>query len=188
MSAGWRLSPYPAYKRLQYQTVMRLSVGPRKRSAAGQSLKIALFLGFASSPRGEVWGEGKVNAKLCSHFCRVAAFALPGLRKTARSNRYAVICRPAQAQRRLVIPEDCTFLGFARSTRGEVWGEGKVNAKLCSHVCRVAAFALPGLRKTARSNRYAIICRPAQAQRRRAIPEDCTFLGFAPSPCGRGPG
>ncbi|GKP86438.1 hypothetical protein NUKP71_01430 [Klebsiella quasipneumoniae] len=43
MSAGWRLSPYPAYKRLQYQTVMRLSVGPRKRSAAEQSQKIALF-------------------------------------------------------------------------------------------------------------------------------------------------
>ncbi|MGL3032497.1 hypothetical protein, partial [Klebsiella quasipneumoniae] len=43
MSAGWRLSPYPAYKRLQDQTVMPLSVGPRKRSAAGQSQKIALF-------------------------------------------------------------------------------------------------------------------------------------------------
>ncbi len=142
------------------------------------------FLGFASSPRGEVWGEGKVNAKLCSHFCRVAAFALPGLQKTAISNRHAVICRPAQAQRRRAIPEDCTFLGFAPSPRGEVWGEGKVNAKLCSHFCRVAAFALPGLQKTAISNRHAVICRPAQAQRRRAIPEDCTFLGFAPSPRG----
>ncbi|GAB6204247.1 hypothetical protein EPKpNR5180_33680 [Klebsiella pneumoniae] len=31
ISAGWRLSPYPAYERLQYQTVMQLSVGPRKR-------------------------------------------------------------------------------------------------------------------------------------------------------------
>ncbi|WP_219619041.1 hypothetical protein, partial [Klebsiella pneumoniae] len=41
ISAGWRLSPYPAYERLQYQTVMQLSVGPRKRSAAGQFLKIA---------------------------------------------------------------------------------------------------------------------------------------------------
>jgi hypothetical protein len=29
-------SPYPAYERQQYQTVMRLAVGPRKRSAAGQ--------------------------------------------------------------------------------------------------------------------------------------------------------
>jgi len=28
LSAGWRLTPYPAYERLQYQTVMRLSVGP----------------------------------------------------------------------------------------------------------------------------------------------------------------
>ncbi|WP_211774813.1 hypothetical protein, partial [Klebsiella quasipneumoniae] len=34
-----RLSPYPAYKRQQYQPVMLLAVGPRKRSAAGQSLK-----------------------------------------------------------------------------------------------------------------------------------------------------
>ncbi len=30
LSAGWRLSPYPAYK-TQYQTVMQLAVGPRKR-------------------------------------------------------------------------------------------------------------------------------------------------------------
>ncbi|MDK1939077.1 hypothetical protein, partial [Klebsiella sp. K6-322] len=37
-------SPYPAYERQQYQTVMRLAVGPRKRSAAGQSLKIARWL------------------------------------------------------------------------------------------------------------------------------------------------
>ncbi|WP_220378241.1 hypothetical protein, partial [Klebsiella pneumoniae] len=44
LSAGWRLSPYPAYKKLQYQTVMQLAVGPRKRSAAGQALKIALCL------------------------------------------------------------------------------------------------------------------------------------------------
>ncbi|HBR1694945.1 TPA: hypothetical protein L9M21_003607 [Klebsiella quasipneumoniae subsp. quasipneumoniae] len=41
MSAGWRLSPYPAYEKLQYQTVTQISVGPRKRSAAGQFLKIA---------------------------------------------------------------------------------------------------------------------------------------------------
>ncbi|MBU0220979.1 hypothetical protein ACYBT0_21120, partial [Klebsiella pneumoniae] len=43
MSAGWRLSPYPAYERVQYQTVMRLFVGPRKRSAVGQSQKMAPF-------------------------------------------------------------------------------------------------------------------------------------------------
>ncbi|GAA1784566.1 hypothetical protein GCM10009795_033430 [Nocardioides hankookensis] len=42
MSAGWRLPPYQAYETSQYQSVTRLSVGPRKRSAAGQSLKIAL--------------------------------------------------------------------------------------------------------------------------------------------------
>ncbi|MEC5390152.1 hypothetical protein VWC42_09135, partial [Klebsiella pneumoniae] len=30
--------------KLQYQTVMQLAVGPRKRSAAGQALKIALCL------------------------------------------------------------------------------------------------------------------------------------------------
>ncbi|PLC73556.1 hypothetical protein, partial [Klebsiella quasipneumoniae] len=41
LSAGWRLSPYPAYEKLKYQTVMQISVGPRKRSAAGQFLKIA---------------------------------------------------------------------------------------------------------------------------------------------------
>ena len=41
ISAGWRHSPYPAYERLQYQTVMQLAVGPRKRSATGQFLKIA---------------------------------------------------------------------------------------------------------------------------------------------------
>ncbi|MEQ0640240.1 hypothetical protein, partial [Klebsiella sp. JB_Kp019] len=39
ISAGWRLSPYPAYERRQYQPVMLLAVRPRKRSAAGQSLK-----------------------------------------------------------------------------------------------------------------------------------------------------
>ena len=44
LSAGGRLSPYLAYKKLQYQTVMQLAVGPRKRSAAGQALKIALCL------------------------------------------------------------------------------------------------------------------------------------------------
>ncbi|WP_204370049.1 hypothetical protein, partial [Klebsiella quasipneumoniae] len=43
-------SPYPAYERQQYQTVMRLAVGPRKRSAAGQSLKIALWLQFECLP------------------------------------------------------------------------------------------------------------------------------------------
>ncbi|SDA83834.1 hypothetical protein SAMN03159500_02708 [Klebsiella quasipneumoniae] len=191
MSAGWRLSPYPAYKRLQYQTVMRLSVGPRKRSAAGQSQKNALFrlcslsLGERAGMRARSTQKGNDNclfladdkpvSLLCSHVCRVAAFALPGLQKTAISNRHAVICRPAQAQRRRAIPEDCTFLGFAPSPRGEVWGEGKVISLLCSHVCRVAAFALPGLQKTAISNRHAVICRPAQAQRRRAISEDCTF-------------
>ncbi|MFH4333586.1 hypothetical protein WAJ64_22040, partial [Acinetobacter baumannii] len=37
-------SPYPAYERQQYQTLMRLAVGPRKHSAAGQSLHIALCL------------------------------------------------------------------------------------------------------------------------------------------------
>ncbi|MCQ3892580.1 hypothetical protein JEK20_01590 [Klebsiella quasipneumoniae] len=41
LSAGWRLSPYPAYEKFQYQTVTQISVGPRKRSAAGQFLKIA---------------------------------------------------------------------------------------------------------------------------------------------------
>ncbi|WP_369071389.1 hypothetical protein [Klebsiella quasipneumoniae] len=41
MSAGWRLSPYPAYEKLKYQTVTQISVGPRKRSAAGKFLKIA---------------------------------------------------------------------------------------------------------------------------------------------------
>ncbi len=33
-----------------------------------------------------------------------------------------------------------------------------------SSVCRVAAFALPGLRKVEISKSYANICRPAQAQ------------------------
>ena len=42
LSAGWRLSPYPAYEKLKYQKVTQISVGPRKRSAAGQFLKIAL--------------------------------------------------------------------------------------------------------------------------------------------------
>ncbi|MBY0594895.1 hypothetical protein, partial [Klebsiella sp. TFW1] len=31
LSAGWRLSPYPAYEKLQYQTVTQISVGPRKQ-------------------------------------------------------------------------------------------------------------------------------------------------------------
>ncbi|WP_211787468.1 hypothetical protein, partial [Klebsiella pneumoniae] len=34
----------PGLQKLQYQTVMQLAVGPRKRSAAGQALKIALCL------------------------------------------------------------------------------------------------------------------------------------------------
>ncbi len=125
MSAGWRLSPYPAYKRLQDQTVMPLSVGPRKRSAAGQSQKIALFrlcslslweragMRARSTQKGNdnclFLADDKPVSLLCSHVCRVAAFALPGLQKTAISNRHAVICRPAQAQRRRAISEDCTF-------------------------------------------------------------------------------
>ncbi|MGK6988616.1 hypothetical protein [Klebsiella quasipneumoniae] len=48
--AGWRLSPYPAYERRQYQPVMRLAVGPRKRSAAGQSLN-----GLMPSPPGKAF-------------------------------------------------------------------------------------------------------------------------------------
>ncbi|WP_216646037.1 hypothetical protein, partial [Klebsiella quasipneumoniae] len=63
LSAGWRLSPYPAYERQQYQTVMRLAVGPRKRSAAGQSLKITFSQGLHPLAVGEGRGEGKVNAK-----------------------------------------------------------------------------------------------------------------------------
>ncbi|CDQ15409.1 hypothetical protein KQQSB11_350092 [Klebsiella quasipneumoniae subsp. quasipneumoniae] len=31
LSAGWRLSPYPAYEKLQYQTVTQISVSPRKQ-------------------------------------------------------------------------------------------------------------------------------------------------------------
>ena len=61
LSAGWRLSPYPAYKKLQYQTVMQLAVGPRKRSASGQALKIALWLQLNAFPSGEgifVTGRG----------------------------------------------------------------------------------------------------------------------------------
>ena len=45
--------PYPAYERQQYQTVMQLAVGPRKRSAAGQSLKIARRLQSECLPLGE---------------------------------------------------------------------------------------------------------------------------------------
>ncbi|MHC7736328.1 hypothetical protein ACYA1B_11090, partial [Klebsiella pneumoniae] len=48
-----RLSPYLAYKKLQYQTVMQLAVGPHKRSAAGQALKIALCLQSDCLPLGE---------------------------------------------------------------------------------------------------------------------------------------
>ncbi|MFP8565576.1 hypothetical protein, partial [Klebsiella sp. 1SOBk5mer] len=77
------------YKRLQNQTVMPLSVGPRKRSAAGQSLKIALFWGLLPLPgeRARSTQKGNDNclfladdkpvSLLCSHVCRVAAFALP---------------------------------------------------------------------------------------------------------------
>ncbi|HHB1216124.1 TPA: hypothetical protein ACOAXM_003681, partial [Vibrio cholerae] len=46
---------------------------------------------------------------LCSPFCRVAAFALPGLQNTATSKSYAVSCRPAQAQRRRAISAYCTL-------------------------------------------------------------------------------
>ncbi|HGF0695619.1 TPA: hypothetical protein ACF7XL_005163, partial [Klebsiella pneumoniae] len=98
LSAGWRLSPYPAYKKLQYQTVMQLAVGLRKRSTAGQSLKIALCLQSECLPLGEgILADDKPVSLLCPPYCRVAAFALPGLQKTPISDSYAVSCRPAQA-------------------------------------------------------------------------------------------
>ncbi|MEZ3657624.1 hypothetical protein QQX82_01825 [Klebsiella variicola] len=53
LSAGWRLSPYPAYKIQQHQKFMQLVAGSRKRSAAGQSLKIALCLQSECLPLGE---------------------------------------------------------------------------------------------------------------------------------------
>ncbi|HGK3980801.1 TPA: hypothetical protein ACJ2OI_005094, partial [Klebsiella pneumoniae] len=95
LSAGGRLSPYLAYKKLQYQTVMQLAVGPRKRSAAGQALKIALCLQSDCLPFGEgILADDKPVSLLCPPFCRVAAFALPGLQKTPISDSYAVSCRP----------------------------------------------------------------------------------------------
>ncbi|WP_227641073.1 hypothetical protein, partial [Klebsiella pneumoniae] len=94
----------PAYKKLQYQTVMQLAVGPRKRSAAGQALKIALCLQSDCLPLGEgILADDKPVSLLCPPYCRVAAFALPGIQKTPISDSYAVSCRPAQAQRRRAI-------------------------------------------------------------------------------------
>ncbi|CDQ12698.1 hypothetical protein KQQSB11_110036 [Klebsiella quasipneumoniae subsp. quasipneumoniae] len=67
LSAGWRLSPYPACEGLQYQTVMQLAVGPRKRSAAGQSLKIALCQPFGAPVRAPSrYREGTGDRGDCS--------------------------------------------------------------------------------------------------------------------------
>ncbi|STU97200.1 Uncharacterised protein [Klebsiella pneumoniae] len=42
--AGWRLTPYPAYKNRAARTLLVACPGPRKRSAAGQSLRLLLRL------------------------------------------------------------------------------------------------------------------------------------------------
>ncbi|MFX3043096.1 hypothetical protein V6135_12860, partial [Klebsiella pneumoniae] len=87
-----------------------LAVGLRKRSAAGQALKIALCLQSDCLPLGEgILADDKPVSLLCPPYCRVAAFALPGLQKIPISNSYAVSCRPAQAQRRRASAEDCTL-------------------------------------------------------------------------------
>ncbi|MCS6744882.1 hypothetical protein NOM74_09550 [Klebsiella quasipneumoniae] len=71
-------SPYPAYERQQYQMVMRLAVGPRKRSAAGQSLKIALWLQSECLPHREgILADDKPVSLSCPPFCLVAASPYP---------------------------------------------------------------------------------------------------------------
>ncbi len=68
--AGWRLTPDPAYNTRNLNTCTP-SVGPRKRSAAGQCKKLSGA--SAISPGGESADKPALNR--VPAFCRVAADA-----------------------------------------------------------------------------------------------------------------